>query len=657
MTRLTIGTARGVRLAAVALTLAALTLALSAGRATGAEEPRFTALDQAIEAGALDPAVLESPGRGGALEGFVILAEAESRSPAEAKRSLIDRYEGRVEAVRDYESLAVALVRFDGPETILDVLNDPLVAGVGADRENVAFLNQSLPLIRQPAAQALGLTGAGTSIAILDTGVDFTRAAFGSCTAPATPAGCRVAFARDFAPDDQRLDDPTWPLPFFHGTNVAGIALGVAPGAQILALDVFDGTGAQAGAWDRDILAAIDWVIANQAGFNIRALNMSLGYAGTYNDQPCGGSANPYVDAFARARARGVLPVVSSGNFAGVNGGFVDGIANPACTPGAVSVGAVYDSAQGTQRWQGCTDQVTFADQIVCFSQSGQALTMLAPGAWIQAAGVIQAGTSQAAPHVAGAAAVLAAAAPQATLGLITDALTTGPPIIDQRNGVIRPRLDLELAASLFRCDGAAVTIRGTRGNDHLVGTPGDDVIAALGGDDVIEGLGARDRICGGQGNDVLDGGGGPDVLLGEDGEDTLRDGEYSCTGNLCAWTADSVPTGDVLSGGAGRDRADYSHRTSRLELSMDGAANDGESGEGDSIRPDVEFVVGGSGGDWIVGSGGDDTLSSGPGDDEVVGLAGADSIDCGPGTDFVHPDAQDISMAGCEYVGHPFKP
>lgn len=174
MTRLTIRDEARCALAAVALAFAALTLVLSAGRAAGADEPRFTALDQAIEAGALDPAVLDSPGKGGALEGFVILADAESGSPAEAKRSLFERHEGRVEAVRDYEALAVALVRIDGPETVLAVLNDTLVAGVGADRENVAFLNESLPLIRRPAAQALGLTGAGTSIAILDTGVDVT---------------------------------------------------------------------------------------------------------------------------------------------------------------------------------------------------------------------------------------------------------------------------------------------------------------------------------------------------------------------------------------------------------------------------------------------------------------------------------------------------
>jgi Ca2+-binding RTX toxin-like protein len=334
---------------------------------------------------------------------------------------------------------------------------------------------------------------------------------------------------------------------------------------------------------------------------------------------------------------------------------FVNGIAYPACTPGAVSVGAVYDSPQGTQQWQGCTDQTTAADQIVCFSQSGQALTMLAPGAWIQAAGVTQAGTSQAAPHVAGAAAVLAAAAPQPTLGLITDALTTGRPIVDQRNGVIRPRLDLELAASLFRCDGAAVTIRGTRGNDHLVGTPGDDVIAGLGGDDVIEGLDGRDRICGGPGTDRLDGGAGPDTLLGEDGDDTLKDGEYTCEA-FCQWGPELVLTGDVLSGGAGRDRADYSHRTAGVELSLDGAANDGAQGEGDVIRADVEIVVGGSSGDFITGGAGDDTLLSGAGDDDVVGHAGADTIDCGPGTDFVHPDAQDLSIAGCEYVGNPFK-
>jgi hypothetical protein len=54
------------------------------------------------------------------------------------------------------------------------------VAGIGADRVDRLDLTRSLPLVDQPPAQAAGHTGAETAVAVLDSGVDDTRAAFGS---------------------------------------------------------------------------------------------------------------------------------------------------------------------------------------------------------------------------------------------------------------------------------------------------------------------------------------------------------------------------------------------------------------------------------------------------------------------------------------------
>ena len=53
-------------------------------------------------------------------------------------------------------------------------------------------------------------------------------------------------------------------------------------------------------------------------------------------------------------------------------------------------------------------------------------------------------------------------------------------------------------------CDGQAVTIMGTPGNDILVGTDGDDVISGLGGDDTISGGGGSDIVCGGAGGGIF---------------------------------------------------------------------------------------------------------------------------------------------------------
>jgi uncharacterized repeat protein (TIGR01451 family) len=71
-------------------------------------------------------------------------------------------------------------------------------------------------------------------------------------------------------------------------------------------------------------------------------------------------------------------------------------------------------------------------------------MTILAPGALITAAGITDAGTSQATPHVAGAIAVLRSTYPSETLTQTQTRLTSsGVPITDSRNGIVKPRLNL----------------------------------------------------------------------------------------------------------------------------------------------------------------------------------------------------------------------
>ncbi|MGQ0619172.1 MAG: choice-of-anchor Q domain-containing protein [Panacagrimonas sp.] len=99
----------------------------------------------------------------------------------------------------------------------------------------------------------------------------------------------------------------------------------------------------------------------------------------------------------------------------------------------------------------------------------------------------------------------------------------------------------------LGRCDGRAITIRGTLGNDTLNGTNGPDVIDGLGGHDTIDARGGSDWICGGPGNDTIKGGDGNDRILGNQDIDRLIGGN----GNDDLFGGDGR---DALDGGAGRD-------------------------------------------------------------------------------------------------------
>jgi Ca2+-binding RTX toxin-like protein len=172
-------------------------------------------------------------------------------------------------------------------------------------------------------------------------------------------------------------------------------------------------------------------------------------------------------------------------------------------------------------------------------------------------------------------------------------------------------------AHALTTCGGLAVTIAGTAGDDTLTGTQFPDVISAEAGNDVVSGLGEADVVCLGPGNDVFEGGDGDDVVV----VDAAADGA------------------DTIVGGAGRDTADYSARTTSVNVSLDGLVNDGAAGEGDSVAADVEFLRGGSAGDvltaspsgglQILGNGGNDTINSGGGGFlQLVGGSGDDFID-----------------------------
>lgn len=362
---------------------------------------------------------------------------------------------GEVEVRRDFKHIPMSFVRLRDAGALARLLARAEVAAVYENTRLYAHLNEIRPLVGQTQVVAtMGRTGSGAAVAVLDTGVDYTRSEFGACTAPGVPASCKVAAALDTAPDDGSRDANG------HGTWVAGVVAGIAPGADIVAIDVFDGGSA----WSTDILEGIDWAIDNRVAYNIVALNLSLGDGSKYVTA-CKQS-NPYRQALINARNAGILAVVSSGN-----DGFIDGIASPACTPEAVSVGASYDANVGARTWTtpepDCTDSTTAADKVACFSNSASFLTMLAPGALTTVTGATVAGTSVASPVVSGALALLAQAYPSDSATTRLGRLTAnGVSVTDARNGVVTPRVNVLAAQGAPANDAfaAAFALGGTAG-------------------------------------------------------------------------------------------------------------------------------------------------------------------------------------------------
>jgi uncharacterized repeat protein (TIGR01451 family) len=330
--------------------------------------------------------------------------------------------------LRDFSHLPMAYLEVRTPLALERLRNRSDVIALLPNQRWDLALTQSAPLISQPETVALGQSGSGTTVAVLDTGVDYTHSAFGSCTAPDTPAGCRVTVAIDFATDDGVLDDDG------HGTNVAGIVTGIAAQTKIAALDIFDGTSASSA----DIIDAINWAIANRDTYNIVAINLSLS-GHTEHTSPCNSYlTNPFRYPIGNARDAGILTIAAAGN-----DGFSSGLPMPACTPEAISVGAVYDADLGSMTYSNCTDDPAQTNQVACFSNSASYLSVLAPGAIITAAGYSFSGTSQAAPHVSALVALLKGAHPgESAPEIESRLLSTGTPITDPKNSLTHPRIE-----------------------------------------------------------------------------------------------------------------------------------------------------------------------------------------------------------------------
>jgi subtilisin family serine protease len=232
-------------------------------------------------------------------------------------------------------------------------------------------------------------TGAGVNVYIIDSGIRASHQEFGG----------RASGVYSVVADGNGTNDCNG-----HGTHVAGTvggaSYGVAKGARLLAVRVL---GCTATGGISGVIAAVDWITQNRQLPAVANMSLSSTIYTTLND------------AIRRSIASGVTYVVAAGNSTADACNF-----SPASTGEALTVGAS-----------------TWADNQASFSNYGACLDLYAPGNGIRSAyaandtaTAVLSGTSMAAPHAVGVAALYLAehptASPQQVAAALVGGATTG---------------------------------------------------------------------------------------------------------------------------------------------------------------------------------------------------------------------------------------
>ncbi|MFF9148272.1 S8 family peptidase [Streptomyces sp. NPDC014861] len=360
--------------------------------AAGVAGSTAAALLAANLAGAATPAegTVHGLGAPGAVDGsFVVILDASANKEALAKKygGTLDRAYGS--EVNGFSASGLSV------QEAKRLAADPAVGTVVQNKRFTINETQEKPpswgLDRIDQAETAGDEkytypdggGEGVTAYVIDTGVRVSHQDFGG----------RATHGFDAIDNDETADDGNG-----HGTHVAGTIAGTAHGvakkAKIVAVRVLDDNGSGT---TEQVVAGIDWVTKNHSGPSVA--NMSLG----------GGADEALDAAVQRAIAAGITFAVAAGNESSDAGQ-----GSPSRVPEALTVASS-----------------TSGDEQSDFSNFGAVVDLYAPGSEITSAwndsdtGVKTiSGTSMAAPHVAGAAALHLATDPTSTPAETAAALT-----------------------------------------------------------------------------------------------------------------------------------------------------------------------------------------------------------------------------------------
>jgi subtilisin len=292
-------------------------------------------------------------------------------------------------------------------ERVLEAIQrNPNVAYIEQDMRVQAFaqlLPRGVNRVDGDLSSTVSGNGAGsvnTDIAIIDTGIQLSH--------PDLNVYRQITFVSgtSSANDDNG-----------HGTHVAGIAAakdnsigvaGVAPGAKLWAVKVLDSSGSGS---ISNIIKGIEYVTRNYLYIDI--VNMSLG---------CECTSSSLNTAITNSVKAGITYVVAAGNNGKNAASF-----SPANHPSVIAVSAIADS-DGKCGGKGIPTSYGADDRFASFSNYGSVVDMAAPGVSIYSTYkggtyATLSGTSMAAPHVAGAAALYDATHPGASPSAIANSL------------------------------------------------------------------------------------------------------------------------------------------------------------------------------------------------------------------------------------------